>query len=316
MASVQASARRCALFPFLVLIVTILAGKTDAQTPQSAPVAPQYVQFQKLIPSGQLTFLNGYAGRTTKELMKDKQFKAVMKEMIPRTEYHYGRDMSLADAVDMALGGSPLGVNVRDGRFVMVTGKQGPYLHGRGFLWFDLQEGVALGGFYFSPTNGEPSPTLTIFSRQLMQTSLALGQFPEAFVEDVEQWSMVSSVPEISPRYFIPENGKKYVLEHDEDYCWHPEGTPAPAQDECMQANLAEADADMNAAYFMEQTHHAANATAWMLDPQQTAWLAMRDSTCIGASGLGCRVRMTQERVRVILGPAPPPRPRPMRASR
>src|ERR1700751_4841506 len=127
MASVQASARRCALFPFLVLIVTILGG--TAQTPQSAPVGPQYVQFQNLIPQPQLAFLNGYAGRTTKELMKDKQFKGVMKQMIPRTEYHYGRDMPLADAVDLALGGSPLGVNVRDGRFVMVTGKQGPYLH-------------------------------------------------------------------------------------------------------------------------------------------------------------------------------------------
>lgn len=312
MASVQASSRRSVFFPILAMTAaTLLPPQTlPSQTPPAQQTPAQLVQFKNLIPASQLGFLNGFAGRPTKELMKDKRFKALLKLTIPKTEYHYGRDMPLSDAVDIALSGSPLLVKIRDRRFVMVTGSQGPYLHGRGFLWFDLEEGVALGGFYFSPTNGEPSPTLTIFSRQLTQTSLALGQLPQAFVEDAGQWAMVSSVPEISPRYFIPDNGKKYVLEHDEDYCGHAEGTPAPAQDECMQANLAAANADMDAAYFMKETHNAANATAWMLDPQQTAWLAMRDRTCAGA--LGCRIRMTRERVRVILGPAPSPRPRPM----
>ena len=312
MASAQASWRCCVFFSFLALAATLL----PAQTPQADPIAPPYVQFQKLISPGQLAFLNGYAGRPTKELMKDKQFKAVRKLMIPRTEYHYGRDMSLSDAVDMVLDGSPLVVNVHDG-YVLVSGKQGPYLHGRGFLWFDLQEGFALGAFYFSPTNGEPSPTLTVFSNQLSQTSLALGEFPTAFIEDLKQWTMVSSIPEIAPQYFIPENGKKYVLEHDEDYCMAPAGTPPPAADApCMRANLAAADADMNAGYFMKETHNAANATAWMLGPEQVAWLATRDRTCMGAGGLGCRVRMTRERVRIILGPAPMPRPRPIRVSR
>jgi hypothetical protein len=286
-------------------------GPAAQQTSQPAP-APPYVQLQNLIPAGQLAFLNGYAGRSTKELMKDKQFKALLKQTIPRTEYHYGRDMPLADAVDIALSGSPLVVGVRDGRYVLVSGRQGPYLHGRGFLWFDMQEGVALGGFYFSPVNGEPSPTLTIFSRQLIEKSLALGQFPTAFIEDLQQWTMVSSVPEISPRYFIPDNGKKYVLEHDADYCWHADGAPAPPQDQCMQANLAAANADMDAALFMQETHNAANATAWRLNPDQMAWLSVRDTTCLGPNALGCRVRVTHERIRVILGPAPPPRPRPI----
>ena len=312
MLSARASLHPQRFFPILIVTAMIAPGlPADAQTP-IAPAAPPQVQFQNLIPAGQLAFLSGYAGRPTRELLKDKQFKAVLKLTIPRTEYHYGRDMPLSDAVDLAMSGSPLPVSIRDGRFVMVTGKQGPYLHGRGFLWFDMQEGVALGAFYFSPTNGEPSPTLTVFSRQLTQTSLALGQLPQAFIEDVGQWTMVSSVPEISPRYFIPNDGKKYVLEHDEDYCWHPEGAPAPPQDECMQANLAAANADMDAALFMQETHNAANATAWRLSPQQTTWLGVRDSSCLGPNALGCRVHMTRERVRVILGPAPPPRPRPI----
>lgn len=314
MASAEASSPIFRILPVLALAAVLLPAlsRADAQTQAAAPKT-EPIQFQNSFPPGRLAFLNGYAGRTTKEVMKDKQFKALMKLMIPRTEYHYGRDMPLAEAVDTVLSGSPLPVNIRDGRFVTVTGMQGPYLRGRGFLWFDLQDGVALGGFYFTPTNGEPTPTLTIFSRQLKQTSLAPGEFPRAFVDDLSQWSAVARIPSITPRYFIPDDGKKYVLEHDEDYCWHPEGTAAPPQDECMQANLDAADADMDAAYFMQETHNAANATAWMLDPEQTAWLAMRDRTCMGPNGLGCRVRLTRERVRVILGP---PRPRPLQGSR
>jgi uncharacterized protein YecT (DUF1311 family) len=223
--------------------------------------------------------------------------------------------MPLADALDEALSGSPLPVNMRDNRYVTVMGMQGPYLRGRGFLWFDLQTGIALGGFYFTPTNGEPTPTLTVFSRQLNQTALTLSELPQAFVEDLNQWSAVAGVPPISPRYFIPDNGRKYVLEHDEDYCWHPAGTPAPPEGECMQANLDAVNADMDAAYFMKEAHNAANATAWMLDPQQSAWLRMRDSACAGSNGLGCRVRMTRERTRIILGPRLP-RPHPIQSSR
>ena len=303
----------------LVSILTASAALPSTSVSQTSstaptpPLAPQPAQFQNPIAAGQLAFLSGYAGRTTKELMKDKQFRALMKLTIPRTEYHYGSDMPLTDALEDVLSGSPLPVNVRDGRYVTVMGMQGPYLRGRGFLWFDLQQGIALGGFYFTPTNGEPTPTLTVFSRQLKQTALTLSELPRAFADDLSQWSAVARIPAITPRYFIPDNGKKYVLEHDEDYCWHPAGTPAPPEDECMQANLDAANADMDAAYFMKETHNAANATAWMLDPEQVSWLAVRASTCVGPNAVGCRVRMTRERTRIILGPRAP---RPLQASR
>lgn len=317
MAVVQASSRRSAAFsPILmavILALVVFASSAHAQTQQQP--SPEFAQFQSPFPPGQLAFLNGYVGRTTKELMKDKQFRALMKQAVPRTEYHYGRDMPLSDAIDEVLSGSPLPINIRDGRYVSVTGMQGPYLHGRGLMWFDLEAGIVLGGFYFTPTNGEPTPTLTVFSRQLRQNGLTLGQLPRAFADDLSQWSAVARIPPITPRYFIPDNGKKYVLEHDEDYCWHPADAPEPPQDECMQANLDAADADMNAAYFMKETHNAANATAWMLDPEQTAWLAVRARTCVGPNALGCGIRMTRERIRVIMGPGAP-RPRPMQASR
>ena len=196
MASAQASSPLFRICPVVALAAVLLAALSpvDAQTQPAAPQS-QSIQFLSSFPAGRLAFLNGYAGRTTKEVMKDKQFKVLMKLMIPRTEYHYGRDMPLAEAVDTVLSESPLPVNIRDGRFVTVMGMQGPYLHGRGFLWFDLQDGVALGGFYFTPTNGEPTPTLTIFSRQLKETSLALSELPRAFVDDLSQWSAVPVFP-------------------------------------------------------------------------------------------------------------------------
>ena len=65
----------------------------------------------------------------------------------------------------------------------------------------------------------------------------------------------------------------------------------------------------------MQNAKSKKTATAWMLDPEQTVWLAMRATTCVGPNALSCRVRMTRERTRVILGPVSP-RPRPMQASR
>src|ERR1700685_3543921 len=137
--------------------------------------------FQNPIPTDQLTFLNRFAGAPSNDLVRDKQFRKLMHSVIPNCMFHYGRDMPLSDALDMVLKGSPLPVLVREGRYLTVSGRNGPYLGGRGFVWFDLQEGTALGGFYFHPTNGEPTPTLTIFSKQVKEEALGLSQLPVAF---------------------------------------------------------------------------------------------------------------------------------------
>ncbi len=213
------------------------APAPDAQPDLPPPGPPPPANLQGFVPADQLSFLKDYAGQPTKALLKDKRFKNLMKLAISHTEYHYGRDMSLSDAVDTVLDGSTLAVEVREGRFVSVYGNSSPYLSGRTFLWFDMQTDVSLGAFYFHPTNGEPSPTVTVFSRQLTDRELSMGQLPEPFVEDLQQWSNGSRIPTISPRYFIPENGRKYVLEHDEDYCWRPPGSLPPDRDACEQMN-------------------------------------------------------------------------------
>jgi uncharacterized protein YecT (DUF1311 family) len=295
---------RLAAFAILLIAGGLTAANAGAQDAANAPPPelPPAV-FQNRIPADQLTFLNDYVGRSAKDIQKDKRFRNLMKLAIPHTEYHYGRDMPLSQTVETLLDGDPLPIDIRDGRYAMVGTHGGPYLSGRGFLWFDMHDGIALGGVYFHPTNGEPMPTLAIFSRQLTDTDLSMSQLPAAFEQDLARWVMVAGVLQISPRYFIPENGKKYALVHDEDYCAYQNGTP-PLQEQCEEMNAEAAEADVNAAYFMEETHNAANATAWMLGPDQMAWIGVRDQSCgLGPVGLGCRIRLSRQRTRVLLGP-------------
>jgi hypothetical protein len=281
----------------------MLTAQTAAQDPQAAPPAApplEPVAFENPFPPDKLAFIKDYAGRSAKEIRKDKRFRELMNKAIPRTEFHYGHDLPLYDAIDTVLEGPPLPIDVRDGRYAMVASHGGPYLNGKGFLWFDLDTGIMLGGFFFHPINGEPTPTLAIFSRQLKAQSLAMSQLPPAFAQDLAQWVAVAGMKPLFVRYFIPENGKKYVLLHDEDYCAYPPGAPPPDPAVCQQMNADAADIDLNAADFMAQTHNAANATAWMLSPAQVSWIAMRNQSC--GAGLACRIRLTRERTRVVMG--------------
>ena len=274
----------------------------DAGSASQVPPLPTPAIFQNPIPSAQLAFLNDYAGKTEKELKKDKRFRELMKKVTPSTMYHYGRDMPLSIASEDVLDGTPLLVEIHDGRYGMVGTSGGLYLSGRGFVWFDMQDGIALGGVYFHPVNGEPTPTLAIFSRQLKQTSLSMTQLPLAFAQDLSQWIQTAKARYASPRYFIPENGKKYVLVHDEDYCDHPANAPPPPQDFCQQLNAEAAEADLEAADFMAHSGNAANATAWMFSPEQVTWIGVRNQSCgLGALGVNCRIRLTRQRTRMLL---------------
>lgn len=224
-----------------------------------------------------------------------------MRGVIPDWMFHYGWDMSITAALDKVLKGSSLPVHVRNGRYFVVSGSNGPYLKGRGFIWIDMQDGIALGGFYFHPTNGEPAPTVTVFSSQVKEESLRMSQLPPAFALDLSRWSAESGVPSVTTRYFIGGVNRKILLEHDEDYCAPADGTAAPA--DCEQINADAADVDLNAAYYLEQVDYATNATAWMIvGPEQTAWIQVRDNTCgIGPGQLTCRIRITRERTHVII---------------
>lgn len=92
----------------------------EPQPQEMQPPVLQYDKsiFQKLIPADQLVFLNHFAGSASGDVIRDKQFRRVMHSVIPDCMFHYGRDMPLSDALDMVLKGSPLPVQIRDGRYV------------------------------------------------------------------------------------------------------------------------------------------------------------------------------------------------------
>jgi uncharacterized protein YecT (DUF1311 family) len=286
------------------------AGPSPAPQPPVAKYDPAL--FHNPIPSAELTFLNSFDGMPSGDLARDKQFGKLLRRVIPDCIFHYGWDMPLSQALQLVWEGSPAPVRIRNGRYLLMPGGSGPYLAGRGFLWMDLQDGIVLGGFYFHPTNGEPTPTLTVFSKQVNEQTLVMSQLPPAFAEDLWPWSQQSRIPPITTRYFITAANKKILLEHDEDYCAPVAGAPPPAQAICQQMNADAADIDLTAAYYLEQTNYATNGTAWMItNPEQVAWIQVRDNTCrIVPDPLGCRIVITRERIQVIIRRRRPWQPR------
>ena len=282
------------------------SAQGQATPPQASMPHYDKAIFLKPMPNDQLIFLNQFAGQPSKDLFRDKQFRKLMKNFVPDCMYHYGSDMPLDDALDRVFSDSKVPVLIRDNRYVMLVGDKGPYLGGRAFLWIDMQDGIGLGAFYFHPTNGEPTPSVTVFSRQVREKMLSMGQLPPAFEGDLMQWAAQFRVPTITTRYFISGLNKRILLEHDEDYCAAAPGDPPPPRDVCegMMANAA--DLDVTAAYYLDQIHYATNGTAWMIGADQVAWIQMRDDTCrVGPDPLGCRIRISRERTDVIMHRGP-----------
>lgn len=278
------------------------------QPPAPLPPGPPFDKalFLNPVPAPSLAFLTQFNGAPSGDLYRDRQFRHILDANIPNCMFHYGSDMPLTDALDKVLPGSSIPVEIRDNRYVLVSGSRGPYLGGRGFIWIDMQDGIVLGGFFFHPTNGEPTPTLAVFSRQVKtkDRSIAISQLPPAFMDDLIQWSTRSGVGPLTTRYFLTGSNMRILLEHTEDYCapGPDPNAPPPAPDECTQMNADAAEIDVNAAYYLEQVNYATNATAWMIEgDDQVAWIAIRNRTCVGPNALPCRIRMTRERTRVIV---------------
>jgi hypothetical protein len=107
----------------------------ESQSPASVPQQPQppapsqapasnydKAIFLKPIPADQLVFLNQFQGVAAKDVMRDKQFRKLMKSFVPDCMFHYGGDMVLSDALDMVFKDSTLQVQVRDGRYLTMSG--------------------------------------------------------------------------------------------------------------------------------------------------------------------------------------------------
>ncbi len=290
------------------------AAQTESAGAVSGAVQPDgsaLQLFENRIPAEQMAFLSGMNGVSSNDVIRDKQFKHLMKFFVPTCEFHYGRDMGLDAALHMVIEGSGLPAQIRDGRYFIIAGSRGPYLAGRAMIWIDMKEGIGLGAFYFQPTNGEPTPTVAVFSRQVKDKALGMSDLPPAFADDLTAWAGGSRVPALTTTYFLTGSNLRVLLEHDEDFCSGPALSMVPEGVACEQMEADAADLDEVAAYYLDQVHYRTNATAWMIGPDQQQWLMVRQRTCGGVvDPLGCRIRVTREHVRVLTG-RPPRRPGP-----
>jgi hypothetical protein len=122
--------------------------------------------FRETIASDQLGVLSDYAGKPTNEALRESKVRRVMDTLVPYAPFHFGMDRPLPNVIEAVLLRSSVPIGIRDGRYMMLATDAGSS-PGRGFLWIDLQQGVAVGGIFFHPSNGEPTPTLTLFSKQV-----------------------------------------------------------------------------------------------------------------------------------------------------
>jgi len=221
--------------------------------------------FNENVSSDDLRFLNALAGTPTSTAVRSKDVRALINNVIPYVPFHFGIDYPLTLTLGSILAESSAPVTIRDGRYVVMatlTNHNNLIAQGRrrALLWVDLQTGMSIGAIFFYPSNGEPTPTLSLFSRQVEQSSLAMSQLPPAFLADYKSWLDNASMPILSTRYFINARGDKTVLTHDEDLC-----AVLPASETCAGRKRQAEDIDLQAANYLGQTHYASNATLRMV---------------------------------------------------
>jgi len=84
------------LFVFGLLCAHGIGQQADTAPLMPPPGPPPPVVFQNAIAATDLAFHAGDAGQPAKAVLNDKRFRAMLKEAIPRTWYHYGKARPVA----------------------------------------------------------------------------------------------------------------------------------------------------------------------------------------------------------------------------
>jgi len=238
----------------------------------SERVVPQAVkagtfEHAKLSEIAMLQPVQRFDGMTAQEAMRHISVHGMIDGVVPYAPFHYGVDAPLPQLMVKMFGNSQVPVRVREGRYVVIEQTSpAPALNpripalndtGRSLLWVDVQTGIGVGAFFFQPTNGEPTPTLTLFSKQVRGGSIRVQQLPAEFVRELKEWETAAGIPAVTARYFINSEGVRTVLAHDEDFC----AVVTSARDACKKKNQDAADMDGAARIFLGRVHYASNAT-------------------------------------------------------
>ncbi len=257
----------------------------------------------------QLAWLRKYEGRPTFEVTSDSRFHSLVQAATPDAIFHLGYDMPLSQAIESMLNGPSFAVELRDGlpkdaagRYLMISAQRSARGIGQSFYWFDLQQGVTFGGIFFNPTNGEPTPTLTIFSNQIGDPVTNPSQLPAAFLRDLESWQMARNIPHMTVRYFINASGRKSVLMHDREVCIPATGSVAGDPSECQAMNEAASESDLQASLYLLRIHYAEGSPArTKLEAAQSEWEESELSGCESKPDrLGCRTQLMRARAQEL----------------
>jgi hypothetical protein len=248
-----------------VLPAATLPPHAAARLIRAQVYTPRERIFTQPVSRDQLSFLKDDAGQPAADLIRQQGLRTLVDDVVPYVPFHFGLDMPLPHAVEGMLSASRSPMEIRDGRYATMTGIPRTGGKSRAFLWIDMRQGIGLGAIFFYPSNGEPTPTLTVFSRQITRTSIHIAQLPAQFVQDLSQWAASEEVPPLTTRYFINASSGKTVLAHDEDFCRRPEGSSKISKDNCDQMNSDARQLDLKASHFLSETHFASNATMHML---------------------------------------------------
>jgi uncharacterized protein YecT (DUF1311 family) len=252
-----------------------------------------------------LAWLEPFLNQTTHDVWMHSRFKEIVSAAAPNAIYHFHVDLPLGAAFSAVLSGPGAPVQVRDDRYMLLSAcAAAPCVTGRALAWIDLEVGLVFGAIEFNPTNGEPTPTLTIFSAQVGDRVARRFELPPAFLQDLELWSRATRLRGTTVRYFINKDGWKSLVAHDEDACQGADRSSL-ALTMCAATNADAADQDMRAAYLLLANQFDEKSSMRdALKADQDKWLQDRGALCPGAATdaatVACRLKVTRERTQAL----------------
>jgi uncharacterized protein YecT (DUF1311 family) len=294
-----------------VIVCMALAGSPAltehaARARQDAPgpsVCPPTLHCAK-VPADRFAWLAKLKGASSsRDAVLSDEFPRLLAAIVPGANYHFHVDMPLVNAFTTIIRGAAQPIGVRDGRYMTLAACVSPNCVGaRAMLWIDIDGGLSIGAIDFNPSNGEPTPTETLFSTQILDPVTDAPQLPATFLTDLAVWSHASRTRAPVARYFINGRGLKTVVPHNEDSCASERAMLPPSL--CAAMNAETADQDMQAAFYLLVNSYAnGTPSRTAAEADQGKWLRDRQAACgAGANteALACRRTYARDRVRAL----------------
>lgn len=242
-------------------------------------------------------------GDSSRDAVLSEKFQDLVASVTPAAIYHFHIDMPLATAFSVVIRGPAEPIAMRDGRYIMMSACQVPACSSaRALLWIDTSARLAIGALEFTPSNGEPTPTQTLFSNQILDVITEPSQLPDAFIADLREWSKASKLRAPMARYFINGRGFKTAVPHDDDNCAGGNRSALPLS-LCAGMNVAAADQDVQAAFYLLVNGYTNGPVRTELQADQDKWRRDRQTACgmgVTLDALACQLKYTRDRVHAL----------------